>query len=105
MNENAVPLVSTVPVVGIVHPVVGGFGDGGGTRATPVYGAGRVKVGIAAPSAATVKATLATRQLAVHPLVGHPKYNAPLDPGATPGGDDHKVVQLAVRTCTLAGMP
>jgi len=60
---------------------------------------------MAAPSAATVKATLETKQALVHPLAGHPKYRAPLDPGATPGGDDHRVVQLGFRTCTLDGMP
>src|SRR2546427_12146638 len=60
---------------------------------------------MAAPSAATVKATLETKQALVHPLAGHPKYRAPLDPGATPGGDDHRAVQLGSTTCTLAGMP
>ena len=38
MKEKAVPLVSTIPDVdaGMVHPPVGGFGDGGGTKAAAI---------------------------------------------------------------------
>ncbi len=92
MKEKVVPLVIAEPL-NAEQPVVGAEAEF--MIATPVYGPpdGRVKLGVDTPSFVTVKAG----------LVLQPNDTPPLEPGATMLGTGVRVVQLAVRTCRVAG--